>query len=234
MRADYKNRVPKALAAVSGIGIAAYVVLRRGKPKKKSDIWNFYAPVYNLFMRMDRALYEEMYRRIRIAAAGKQVLELCTGTGLIAKHVASAASEMVATDFAEKMLAEARKGDVPANLTFRQADATALPFADGSFDVVIISNALHIIPQPEKALNERRRVLRPGGLLIAPNFVHKEGDFQSSIWAKLLTSAGIVFAVAWDAESYPAFLEQNGWCVREKAVLEAGIPLVYTECEAAE
>ncbi len=172
--------------------------------------------------------------RIRIAVAGKRVLELCTGTGLIAKHVASAASEMIATDFAEKMLAEARKGDVPANLTLRQADATALPFADGSFDVVIISNALHIIPQLEKALNEIRRVLRPEGLLIAPNFVHKEGDLQSGIWAKLLTTAGIVFAVAWDAESYPAFLEQNGWRVREKAVLEASIPLVYTECEAAE
>ena len=44
------------------------------------------------------------------------------------------------------MLAEARKGEHPANLTFQQADATALPFEDDSFDAVIISNALHIIP----------------------------------------------------------------------------------------
>ena len=222
----------KALLAACGIGAASYAVYRGHKPKLASSIWNLYAPVYNLFMRMDRAMYEEMYRRIRPAIQGKHTLELCTGTGLIAKHVADAASEMIAADFAEKMLAEARKGTCPANLTFQQADATALPFADDSFDAVIISNALHIIPNPEKALSEIRRVLRPGGVLIAPNFVHREGDLQSSVWAKALTAAGIVFEVAWDAESYVAFLEKNGWRVREKAVLEASIPLVYAECEA--
>ena len=45
-------------------------------------------------------------------------------------------------------------------------------------------------------------------------------------------AAEIVFAAVWDAESHPAFLEKNGWRVREKAVLEASIPLVYAECEA--
>ena len=130
------------------------------------------------------------------------------------------------------MLAEARKGEHPANLTFQQADATALPLEDDSFDAVIISNALHIIPNPEKALSEIRHVLRPDGVLIAPNFVHREGDLQSSVWAKALTAAGIVFAVAWNAETYPAFLEKIGWRVREKAVLGASIPLVYMECEA--
>ena len=222
----------KLLLTACGLGAAGYAAYCSRKPKEANSIWNLYAPVYNLFMGMDRSMYEEMYRRIRAAIAGKRTLELCTGTGLIAMHVADAASEMIATDFAEKMLDEARKGECPVNLTFRQADATALPFEDASFDSVIISNALHIIPNPEKALSEIRRVLRPGGVLIAPNFVHREGDLQSSVWAKVLTAAGIVFAVRWDAESYPAFLERNGWRIREKAVLEASIPLVYAECEA--
>lgn len=222
----------KALAAVCGVGIAAYAVSRRGKQKKKSDVWNFFAPVYDLFISKDRKAYEEMYARIGAAVGGKRVLELCTGTGLIAKHVAPSASEMIATDFAEKMLAEARKGDVPANLTFRQADATALPFADGSFDVVIISNALHIIPHPERALAEARRVLNPDGLLIAPNFLgHRSGGMTGAL-AKLLTAAGVVFEVTWDEVGYRAFLEQNGWHIRESAVLKASFPLMYTECEA--
>ena len=228
------KKTAKAILAVCGIGAAGYAVYRSYKPKRACDIWNFYAPVYNTFMKTNHTLYEEMYRRIRAAIQGRRTLELCTGTGLIARHVADAASEMVATDFAEKMLAEARKGELPDNLSFQKADATALPFADNSFDAVIISNALHIIPNPEQALAEIRRVLCPGGVLIAPNFVHRAGDLQTGVWSKLLTAAGIVFAVEWDADSYPAFLERNGWRVREKAVLEASIPLVYAECEAAE
>ena len=229
-----RKRVRAALAAACALGAAGYAACRSKKPKAESDIWNFYAPVYNTFMKMDKALYEEMYRRIRAAIQGRRVLELCTGTGLIARHVADAASEMVATDFAENMLREAEKGAKPANLTFRQADATALPFENDSFDAVIISNALHVIPQPEKALAEIRRVLRPGGILIAPNFIHRAGNLQSSVWAKALTAAGIVFAVAWDAESYPAFLERNGWHVRTCEVLPASIALAYVECEDKE
>ena len=54
---------------------------------------------------------------------------------------------------------------------------------DGSFDAVIISNALHIIPDPEKTLSEIDRVLRPGGVLIAPNFVEHKGTAVSRIWS---------------------------------------------------
>ena len=52
------------------------------------------------------------------------------------------------------MLKTARKGYVPDNLTFEREDAAFLSFDDDTFDVVIIANALHIIPQPEKVLAE--------------------------------------------------------------------------------
>ena len=59
------------------------------------------------------------------------------------------------------------------------ADATALPYADDSFDAVLIANALHVMPEPEKALREIDRVLRPGGILIAPNFMVCSTAFRS-------------------------------------------------------
>lgn len=49
---------------------------------------------------------------------------------------------------------EKKKGDYTSNLTFEIADATNLPYANASFDVVLIANALHAMPEPEKAMGE--------------------------------------------------------------------------------
>ena len=73
-------------------------------------IWSFYAPIYEKAMRADRKLYEFMYGRIPQVIEGKEVLEIATGPGLLAKHVAYAAKRMVATDYAEGMIREAKKG----------------------------------------------------------------------------------------------------------------------------
>ena len=139
------------------------------------NIWNVFAPVYEFSMRSQKNIYDFLYARIGEVAKGKDVLELATGPGMIARHIAPAAKSVVATDFAPKMIETALKAKNPENLSFEVADATSLRFEDNSFDVVVIANALHIIPNPEKALEEIRRVLKDGGLLIAPNFFFREG-----------------------------------------------------------
>lgn len=199
--------------------------------KKENSVWNFYAPVYDLFMRANRAAYAEMYGMIRRAIQGKTVLELATGTGLIAKNVADAAEHMIATDFAENMLAQARKGYVPQTLEFQYADATFLPFDDDSFDVVIIANALHIVDAPRKVLTEIRRVLRPGGRLICPNFIHGSSTKVGEVASKLLSAAGITFEAKWTEPEYEKFIEGNGFTMISHVVLNAVIPLMYAECE---
>lgn len=61
-----------------------------------------------------------------------------------------------------------------------------MPYADASFDAVIIVNALHLLPEPEFALREIARVLRPDGILIAPNFVKKREHFVGRCWEAVL------------------------------------------------
>lgn len=163
-------------------------------------MWDLYAPLYERAMRGDRKVYQFMYDRIPRVIRGKEVLEL-------------------ATDYAEGMIREAQKGPCPANLTFEVADATALPYPDTSFDVVLIANALHIMPDPEQALREIRRVLRPGGLLIAPNFVEHNQGVVSVLWSGILKLAGISFAHQWSAGEYLAFLRKNGWEVLYQMVM---------------
>ena len=143
--------------------------------------------------------------------------------------IAPAAKSVVATDFAPKMIETALKAKNPENLSFEVADATSLRFADNSFDVVVIANALHIIPNPEKALEEIRRILKDGGLLIAPNFFFRE-DGKKNLWQKILSLVGIRFAHEWTEKEYKAFLESNGWSIKMDRVIKGRIDLIYVEC----
>ncbi len=199
---------------------------------KNESIWDKFASVYGSFVTAtpgNKKAYEAIYKRIRTVVKDKEVLEIATGPGVIAKQVAAEAKSMIATDFSEKMLAVAHRGEVPSNLKFEQADACDLPYEDNSFDVVIIANALHIIPEPEKALAEIRRVLKEDGILVAPNFIHDNKNRISGAFSKALSAAGVVFEAKWDADGFISFLEANGFKVKDSKELKSTIPMVYTE-----
>ena len=202
--------------------------------QEHKNFWDRNAGRYDRFMRKDRAAYEEMYALIRPVVKAKTVLELATGTGLIAKHIVNAAAHIEATDASAEMIAEAKRDNQSAKLHFSVQDMFCLPYADESFDVVIVSNALHIVPQPEKALAEIHRVLRDDGVLIAPTFTHAENSFFGNSKAFFLKLAGFPLHSRWTSEEYLCFLQQNGWTVRKSDVLKASFPLTYVECVKAE
>ena len=198
--------------------------------KKSENFWNRNAKRYDRFMRKDRAAYEKLYELIRPVVKARTVLELAAGTGLIAKNIVRAASHIEVTDSSEEMIAEAKRNNRSAKLHFSVRDMFCLPYADKSFDVVIVSNALHIVPQPEKALAEIRRVLKDDGVLIAPTFTHGNGTLQGRIKLFFMKLAGFPLNSRWSSADYLAFLRQNGWSVRKSAVLKGSFPLTYAEC----
>ena len=202
--------------------------------REHKNFWDRNAGRYDRFMRKDRAAYEKMYGLIRPVVKGKTVLELATGTGLIAKNIVNAAAHIEASDTSAEMIREAKRRNHSAKLYFSVQDMFCLPYADESFEVVIVSNALHIVPQPEKALAEIHRVLRDDGVLIAPTFTHAENSFFGNSKAFFLKLAGFPLYSRWTSEEYLCFLQQNGWTVRKSAVLKASFPLTYVECVKAE
>ena len=202
--------------------------------QEHKNFWDKNAGRYDRFMRKDRAAYEEMYALIWPVVKGKTVLELATGTGLIAKSIVNAAAHIEATDASVGMIAEAKRDNQSAKLHFSVQDMFRLPYADKSFDVVIVSNALHIVPQPEKALAEIHRVLKDDGVLIAPTFTHAENSFFGNSKAFFMKLAGFPLHSKWTSEEYLHFLRQNGWAVRKSVVLKASFPLTYAECEKTE
>ena len=201
---------------------------------ERKNFWDKNADRYDRFMRKDRAAYDEMYALIRPVVKAKTVLELATGTGLIAKHIVNAAAHIESTDASAEMIAEAKQDNRSAKLHFSVQDMFCLPYAEESFDVVIVSNALHIVPQPEKALAEIHRVLKEDGVLIAPTFTHAGNSFSGRVRAFFMKLAGFPLHSKWTSEEYLHFLRQNGWTVRKSAVLKASFPLTYAECEKTE
>ena len=202
--------------------------------QEHKNFWDKNAGRYDRFMRKDRAAYEEMYALIWPVVKAKTVLELATGTGLIAKSIVNTAARIEATDASVEMIAEAKRDNQSAKLYFSVQDMFRLPYADESFEVVIVSNALHIVPQPEKALAEIHRVLKDDGVLIAPTFTHAENSFFGNSKAFFLKLAGFPLYSKWTSEEYLRFLRQNGWAVRKSVVLKASFPLTYAECEKTE
>ncbi len=99
----------------------------------------------------------------------KRVLEVACGTGISTEYLwraLNSETEIVATDLNEAMLAyaEAKRGTFN-NVSYRQADAQALPFEDGCFDAVVCQFGIMFMPDKTRAFAEMARVLRPGGLL---------------------------------------------------------------------
>ncbi|MDI9470692.1 MAG: class I SAM-dependent methyltransferase [Bacillota bacterium] len=196
-------------------------------------VWNRFAFVYERALGSSRELYSRICARILPHVKDRVVLELGTGPGIIALKVGGQAREMIATDYAEKMIAAAKRREAPDTLRFEVADARCLSYPSHYFDVVIIANTLHVMPDASLALQEIRRVLKDDGLLIAPNYIQEDLDLRAKLRYTLYKRIGIGFEQSWSAEEYLHFLRNEGFAIKTSELLPATIPVLYVEAMKA-
>ena len=184
--------------------------------------WNRMAGLYDSFMRRNRKAYAAVMRRLAtVISPDDTLLELAAGTGVFTAALAAHARTVVATDFAPQMLRIAQTKVQADNVSFAVADACHLPYADGSFDVVFVANALHIMPDPAQAMREIRRVLKPNGRLIAPTFV-RTGSLGDRLWSRILVLfTGFPDHQKWTAAQFQQFITSHAFTITEEAIIKS-------------
>jgi len=154
---------------------------------------------------------DRMWRRATLTALdalpGETVLDLAAGTGTSSEPLADAGVQVVPCDLSTGMLTvgKLRRPDLP----FTAGDATALPFADDSFDGVTISFGLRNVVDTVGALREMRRVTRPGGRLVVCEFSTPSWAPFRAVYSGYLTKAlpAVARVVARESGAYTYLAE---------------------------
>ena len=133
------------------------------------------APRYDLMNRLMSVGLDRRWRRLAAAAAdvslGSRALDVCTGTGDLAFELAQRvgpSGAVTGVDFSEQMLERARAKSLARGtaVTFQQADALELPFADDAFDAATVAFGARNLADLDLGLTEMARVVRPGGTVV--------------------------------------------------------------------
>lgn len=189
--------------------------------------WDNVAGVYDIFVNI---INRKTHRRLKeivsdLVEPDDTVLECACGTGLLSAVIAEKCRQLTATDFSEKMLKKAEKNcRAFRNITYDQADITALPYPDSSFDKVVAGNVIHLLDNPLTALHELDRVLRDGGMLIIPTYMNKDSKGKTSGFSGAAQRAGADFKREFTVESYRQFFQDAGYPDVQIKLAEGRIP----------
>lgn len=195
----------------------------------KKDFWERFAFAYDTAMKKgDRADREAARYIAGFLPSNCRLLEAACGTGRFSCALSPFVKQISCCDYAENMVRQTEKKAARLglhNLDFSVQDITALTFPDHHFDVAMAANVLHLLPHPEKALAELMRVLRPGGLLVIPNFVNGESNRSGRRFLRMIGTLGFQPKNEWTTEQFLTFLKSHRLEIIQHRVFASKQPL---------
>jgi demethylmenaquinone methyltransferase/2-methoxy-6-polyprenyl-1,4-benzoquinol methylase len=151
---------------------------------------------YDLITRLLSYGMDQRWKRrlIRLAAvtSGTRALDLACGTGDIGFALGDRGARVTGLDVTHRMLqlARGKRRAAAANVQLVTGDMMALPFPDGSFDLITTGYGLRNVPRIEPAIAEMRRVLRPGGVVLSLDFNRPDNALLRRFYLAYLTVVG--------------------------------------------
>jgi ubiquinone/menaquinone biosynthesis C-methylase UbiE len=157
--------------------------LERRLAQRQRDSQAFFAGAVSRWDRLRGELYGEAFTRSALAALlpGEAVVaDLACGTGTVAAEIAPHVARVIAVDQSPAMLAAARKraARLP-NLELLRGDLASLPIPDATCDAALLLLALTYVAEPQPAVDEMARILKPGGRAVVVDLLgHDRDDFR--------------------------------------------------------
>jgi ubiquinone/menaquinone biosynthesis C-methylase UbiE len=166
-----------------------------------NTVFRKYAPLYDLAEFFLFPLREKIVKEIQ---SHSRVLDIACGTGTLSLELAKMNHEVTGIDLSQDMLKKALKKTKNDNVTFICGDATKLPFGDNSFDVSIITLALHDMPEAIrlKVLKEMKRVTRKEGKIII-------ADYNTELKNGFLKWVEKYVPILWETKYYSSFIKMG-------------------------
>ncbi|MBU2648015.1 class I SAM-dependent methyltransferase [bacterium] len=151
------------------------------------DHFDLLAPIYDRLIKLP--LDSEFNRILKLPTDGR-ILDAGGGTGRVSERFKTLARDVVVCDFSLPMLKQALK---KGKLLSVRGSVDKLPFPDGSFDRILVVDALHHFKKPLAAVGELVRVLKPGGRLVIEDFDISRFVVKLIAWAETLALMGSHF-----------------------------------------
>ena len=175
--------------------------------------WDKVSGVYDLFENIyNKSVYQSTGESVaKYIKNSDRVLECACGTGAISIFIAPVCKELIVSDYSVGMLKQAKKKlKNYDNIDYRRVDITDIEAEDNSFDVVVAGNVIHLLPDPQRAMNELTCVCKDGGRLVIPTYINGD-EGTNKLAVKFLEKLGASFKCQFDAESYEKFFEDMGY-----------------------
>lgn len=196
------------------------------------DFWDRFAGVYDLAESINGTVCKQTLDiTTRLTPEGAKVLDCAAGTGELTFAAAKKAESVLCTDLSRNMLRTAqRKARAfgADNVAFAERNIFDLQDPDNTYDVVIAGNVLHLLSNPQGAVRELYRVLKPGGKLLLPTFTTRgRGKILIGIYKKL----GFDPEAEYSPSEYKKMLEECGLGRVRTKLLNGLMPCCYAVIE---